>query len=116
MCLGVAVAGMKYHDQKPPGEETHSATEQFTNKSSEGRNSNRAGNCRQERMQRPWKGAADWLAPHSLLSLLSYLTQAHGSRGGTITTTNFKKKCPKLYLMEAFSQLGLPPFRRVSQL
>jgi hypothetical protein len=32
---------------------------------------------RQELMQRPWRGAAFWLAPHGLLSLLSYRIQDH---------------------------------------
>jgi len=31
----------------------------------------RTGTSRQELMQRPWRNAAYWLAPHSLLSLLS---------------------------------------------
>ena len=34
-------------------------------------------------MQRPWKGAAYWLASPALLSLLSYTTQYHLPRGGT---------------------------------
>jgi hypothetical protein len=34
-------------------------------------------------MQKPWRGAASWLAPHGLLSLLSYRTQDHQLRGGT---------------------------------
>jgi hypothetical protein len=33
-------------------------------------------------MQRPWRGAAYWLAPHNLPSLLSYRTQDHQPRGG----------------------------------
>jgi hypothetical protein len=35
------------------------------------RDSNRTGTWKQELMQRPQKGAAYWLAPHGLLSLLS---------------------------------------------
>jgi hypothetical protein len=35
---------------------------QFHFKSSEGRNSHRAGTRRQELMQKPWRGAANWLA------------------------------------------------------
>jgi hypothetical protein len=34
-------------------------------------------------MQRPWRDAAYWLAPHGLLSLLSYKTQDHQPRTGT---------------------------------
>jgi hypothetical protein len=40
----------------------------------------KSGTWRQELMQRPWKGAAYWLAPHGLLSLLSYRT--HQQRNG----------------------------------
>lgn len=42
-------------------------------------------------MQKPRRSAVDWLAPHGLLSLLSYTTQAHLPRGGT-----------------AYHELGLP--------
>jgi hypothetical protein len=34
-------------------------------------------------MQRPWRGAAYWLAPHGLLSMLSYRTQDLQPRGRT---------------------------------
>ena len=44
--------------------------------------SNRVGIWRQELMQSPWRDAADWLAPHALLSLLSYRTQDHQPREG----------------------------------
>jgi hypothetical protein len=37
---------------------------------------------RQELMQKPWRGAAFWLAPHALLSLLPYRTQDHQPRDG----------------------------------
>jgi hypothetical protein len=49
---------------------------------SQDRKSNRAGTWRQELMQRPWRGAAYWLAPHLLLNLLSYRTQDHLPRSG----------------------------------
>ena len=42
----------------------------------------RAGTWRQELMQKPWRGAAYWLALHGLLSLLSYRTQDHQPRDG----------------------------------
>ena len=42
--------------------------------------SNRAGTWRHELMQRPWRGAAYWLAPYVLLSLLSYRPQNHQPR------------------------------------
>jgi hypothetical protein len=56
----------------------HGSIEQFNIKSSEGRNSNRAGTWRQELMQKPWRGAAYYLAPRSLFSLFSYRTASPG--------------------------------------
>ena len=38
------------------------STSLFITKGSQGRNSSRAGTWRQELMQRPWRGAAYWLA------------------------------------------------------
>lgn len=49
-----------------------------------GRNSKRTGTWRQELIQRPWRGAAYWLAPHGFLSLISYRTQDHHPRDDTI--------------------------------
>jgi len=37
--------------------------------------SNKEGTWRQELMQKPWRGAAYWLAPHDFLHLFSYRTQ-----------------------------------------
>jgi hypothetical protein len=72
----VPTAVTKHRDQKQLGKErayfTHSSIEQFLIKSSEGRNSSRAGSWRQELMQRPWKGATYWIASQGLLCLLSY--------------------------------------------
>jgi hypothetical protein len=34
-------------------------------------------------MQKPWRSAAYWLAPHDLLSLLSYRTPCHQPRDGS---------------------------------
>ena len=39
----------------------------FITEGSQDRNSNRAGTWRQELMQRPWKGAAYWLAQPAFL-------------------------------------------------
>jgi hypothetical protein len=58
--------------------------EQFIIKISEGRNSDTAETWRQELMQRPWKGAAYWLASHGLLCWLSYSNQDHQPRHGPI--------------------------------
>jgi hypothetical protein len=54
-------------------------------KQSQDRNLNRAGTWRQELMQRAWRGAAFWLAPHGLFSLLSYRTQDQLPTQGGIT-------------------------------
>ena len=43
----------------------------------------KAGTWRQELKQRPWRGAAYWLALHGLLSLLSYKTHVYLPRGDT---------------------------------
>jgi hypothetical protein len=37
---------------------------------------------RQQLLQSPWRDAAYWLAPHDLLSLLSYTTQDFQPRNG----------------------------------
>ena len=55
----------------------------FIIEGSQDRNSNRAGTWRQEETWKPWRGAAYWLAPCGLLSLLSYRTQDHKPRDGT---------------------------------
>ena len=52
----------------------------FITEGSQGRNSNRGGTWMQELMQRPWRGAAYWLAHHGLFSLLYYRTQDHQLR------------------------------------
>ena len=68
-------------------------------------------------MQRLWRGAAYWLAPHGLLSFLSYRTQdyqprdgiTHRGLGPPLSTTN-QENTLQLDLMEAFSHLRFPPF------
>lgn len=71
-------------------------------------------------MQRLRRGAANWLAVHVLLSLLSYRPQDHQSRDDTPlpinlalppSITNYKNAL-QLDLMESFSQLRFFfPFR-----
>jgi hypothetical protein len=88
---------MKHRDQKAVREErvysAHTSTAWFIFGGSQVRNSNRAGTWRQELMQRPWRGAAYWLAPHGLLSLLCYRTQDHQPRD---TTTHIGLGPPSL--------------------
>lgn len=48
------------------------------------RKSGQAGTWRQGLMQRPWWSSAYWLAPHDIVSLLSYRNQDHQSRDGII--------------------------------
>jgi hypothetical protein len=65
---------------KVPEERVYSAytsTLLFIIEESQHRNSNRAGTWRQELMQRPWRGAAYWVASLGMLSLFSYRTQDH---------------------------------------
>jgi hypothetical protein len=50
----------------------YTVTELFIVDRSQDRNSKRAGTWRQELMQRLWRGAAYWLAPHGFFSLLSF--------------------------------------------
>jgi hypothetical protein len=69
-------------------------------------------------MQRPWRRAAYyWLAPHGLLSLLSYRTQDHQPRDGPTHNglgppsliTNLENAL-ELDLMEMFPQRRVPSF------
>ena len=53
----------------------------FIIKGSQDRNSSRAGTWRKD--AEAMEGAAYWLAPHGLLSLLSYRTQDHQPKDGT---------------------------------
>ena len=97
----ITVAVMKHHDQEQvregrfvwltlPQYTTSSITlPQYITSSipliteeSQGGHSGMVGSWRQELMQRPWRGAADQLAPHGLLSLFSYRTQGHQPRDG----------------------------------
>ena len=66
------------------------------------------------------EGAAYWLAPHGLLSLLSYRTQVHQLRhdpthnrlGPPPSITNLRKclmACLQPDFIETFSQVRLPP-------
>ena len=84
----VTLGVMKTMTKKQVGEKgfylAHASTLLFIIEGSQGRNSNMAESWRQELMQKPWRGAAYWLASHGLLSLLSYRTQDHQSRDGTI--------------------------------
>lgn len=57
------------------------STSLFITKGTQDRNSDRAGTCRLELMQRPWRGAASWLVLRDLHSLISYRTQGHQSSG-----------------------------------
>jgi hypothetical protein len=59
----------------------------FIAEGSQDRNSNRAETWWQGLMQEPWRGAAYWLVPHCLFSLLSYRTQNYHPRGVTVHRT-----------------------------
>jgi hypothetical protein len=78
----VPIAVGRHHDQKQLGEKRIYLTLPYHSSSlKEVRTRAQAGQGPgQELMQRPWRDAAYWLAPHGLLSLLSYRTQDHQPR------------------------------------
>ena len=73
--------------KKQVGEEriysVYTSTLLFITTGSQDGNSHSVGTWRQELMQKPWKGAAYWLASPGLLSLLSYRIQDSQPRDGT---------------------------------
>ena len=101
----------------------------FLIKYSKGWNSHWAGTWRQELIQRPWRGAAYWLDPHDLLSLLSYRSQDHQLRDGTTfnrlgpqSINQQVRKCPSrsskawsyggiFFIEPPSSQMTLPPVK-----
>ena len=105
----------KHHDQKASwrrkGLFNLHLTLLFITKGSQDRNSHKAGTWRQEWMQKPWRNAAYWLAPHGLFSLLPYRTQdcwprddtIHNGLGPPLLITNGENAL-QLGLMEAFLQ------------
>jgi hypothetical protein len=85
----------------------------FINKGCQDSNSHRAGTRRQELTQKLYRGAAYWVAPYSLLSLLSYRAQdiqprhatAHSVLSPLPSITNWK--LPKSWISGRFPQLRL---------
>jgi hypothetical protein len=81
-CFRVSITVVENHDQKQIGEErvylSYASISLLITEGNQDRNSSRAETWRQEPMQRPWRGAAYWLASPGLLSLLSYRTQDPG--------------------------------------
>jgi hypothetical protein len=71
---------------------------------SQGRNSSTAGSWKQELIRRPWKNAASWLAPHCLLSLLSYIIHAHPPKD-VITLYGMD---PPISIIKKIHNTGLP--------
>jgi hypothetical protein len=111
----VCIPAQNIMTKKQVGEErvysAYTSTWLFITKGSQHRNSHRTGTWRQELMQRPWRGAAYWLASPGLLSLLSYRTQDYQPRDGTTHNglgppsliTNWENAF-QLDFMEAFPQ------------
>jgi hypothetical protein len=83
----VCIFAQNIMTKKQVGEErvysAYTSTLLFITKGSQDRNSHRAGTWRQELMQRPWRGAAYWLASPGLLHLISYRIQDYQPRDGT---------------------------------
>ena len=97
---------MKHHDQSNPGRKGFI----WLMLPHHGRKSrpNRAGAWRQELMQRPWRGAAYWLALYDLLSLLSYRTQNHSPGVATPTmgwALPHQSLVKKIHYRSAYSQI-----------
>ena len=100
----------KYHDKKQCGEERVyvayiSWTTVHWGKSEHALKLGRT--WRLELMQRPWRNAVYyWLAPHGLLSLLSYRTQVHQPRDGTPHQSLIKKMPSSWILQRQFLNRG----------
>ena len=85
----VFIVAVKHHEQKASRDERLFSAYTFTNIASKksgqklkhGRSLEAGADGR-----RPWSCAASWLAPHDLLSLLSYRTRDHQPRGGPSPT------------------------------
>ena len=77
----------EHHDQEASwggkSYSPYSSTLLLITKGSQAWNSPRAGTWRQELIQTPWRGAAYWIAPPGMFSLLSYRTQDYQPRDGT---------------------------------
>jgi hypothetical protein len=98
--------------KKQVGEErvylAYTSTLLFITKGSQDWNSHRAGTWRQELLQRPWRGAAYWLAFPGLLSLLFYRTQDHQPRD--VTTHNRPSHPWSLIEKMPYSWISWRPF------
>lgn len=118
----VSITAIKHHNQKHPGEEKpYLACLPHNSQSSK---ELKAGSWKQERVQRPWRNAAHWLACHGLVSLLPYTTQDHhpgtalppphpdpselGPRSSIINQENALQTCLQANLVDVFSQLRVP--------
>jgi hypothetical protein len=82
----VTIAAMKHHDQNQVVDERFDSayTFMFLFIMETSQKRNMAEVWRQELVHRPWRSAACQLASPSLLSLLSYRTQDHQPRDGTM--------------------------------
>jgi hypothetical protein len=80
----------------------HTSTSLFITEGSQDRSSDLAGTWRL--IQRPWRGAADLLAPHGLLSLLSYRehTSTHFTQlmGQVAGSPSVKRKVVHLSMLQ----------------
>jgi hypothetical protein len=117
----VSIAVIKHHDQKQPGQERVYFSLQFHTTDHHWGKSGQE--LRQELIQRPWRNTAYRLAPHGLLSLLSYTIQDHQPRDGTphselsplpLTTNqeNDPEVWPQVHLVrEDIFSIEIPPFK-----
>jgi hypothetical protein len=86
-CFRVSFSSMKHHDQKVSWRGKVLFVLHFHisvhRQRKLGQELKQGRNLEHELMQRPWRGAAYWLAPYGLLNLLSYRNLDHQPREGT---------------------------------
>ena len=128
-CLRDTIAVMKHHDQKQAGEERvyfHLAYTIISLEEVGTGTQNRAGTWRQDLIQRPWRGAAYWLAlPLHPACSDCYLIELRTTSPGMIPpkmglafphqslikTILYEFACSPVLWKEAFSPLRFLPLR-----
>lgn len=119
----ITTALLKHHAREQPqwkGFIWLTYPESQSNEGSQGRNSNQVGISGGWVMQRPWRSANYWLAPHALLGLLSCRTQddqlclgctTHSGLDPPTSIMNLKnvpQACLQPLLKEAFFPIEAP--------
>ena len=98
ICSGLlSVAVIKHHAPKHLGQERVCFHLKLTIVHHDGKSGQELwwGTWRQALMERPWRNPAYWLAPHGLLSLLSYTIQGHLLNSGITLQHQLSTKIPQ---------------------